>query len=421
MIPLPDELLHSLASWQPVYAHLSALLQSPYPPRSIFVHAPSNLDVAAQLLAACMPATYGSDHSQADVDDIPHPSIQSLLPSAVFVDCAEVASTKALYGRVLNTLSGWGTGRWDDVYGGVVNWDGRQDGYRVTKDGQRSTPRLVWDLDSTPAPLASTNGALSTSRKDESLSGFLEGLRAVFDLGKTDSHPSTSQDPPRFIVLVNADRLSQIETIQAGQPEGMLLAVFMRIGELVRHSAVSLHSCNTNSCLSTDWKAHHAYISIFDRLAPAPPASGCDGASCRHRHPIFGLERFVRNVMHAQALLTIISLTDISDFSYHTLVHTLSVPTINSTDAPERLHSALRLIISLLQPVFEPYYGDELSPYLFLIDKCWPEWYATFLRDGGTSGIQYSVAKAESNATSNRRWLLSARVFRIQTDSDKGT
>lgn len=263
VLPLPAELLllETLPSLQSTLFDLRALLRSPYPPRSLYIHAPSNLSLVRNVIRVSLPCP---SSSCSDIDDVKadrtrRPHIQDLLPRACFVDCAELASQKALFARILNTLSGWGTGEWNEAIGGVLNWDGRQEDWSVRRSRRGSRKgrdasdevlyEIVWDYTAAAARAATSSRGLLEERKDESSSGFLDGLRALYALGAgnppatrmpttTTKKPSNGKDSeredvPRFIVIENADRLSSLESLPVGQSEGTLLAVVMRLGELV--------------------------------------------------------------------------------------------------------------------------------------------------------------------------------------------
>ena len=233
---IPAELLDRLPSFQPALLLLRALLHSPFPPRSLFVHATNNLRFLPAILHTSVPAlSQQQQELNYGEDDIEQPDIQTILPNATFIDCAELASQKALFGRILNGLSGWGSGVWDDSLGGVLNWDGRQEGYHAFKseeNGNNAIWAINWDdgraRDSFTASAAK---GIMRERKDESLSNFLDGIRAVFDLGKEQSTKMAIK--PRFVILHHAENIPGLESFSIGQSEGTLLAAIMRIGELV--------------------------------------------------------------------------------------------------------------------------------------------------------------------------------------------
>lgn len=229
---------------------LQALLQSPYPPRSLFVQASSNIPLLEEVITASLPgpSTASTYSITKNVDNSLQPSVQDLLPQAVVVDCAQIASTKALFGRILNGLSGWGRGEWDDALGGVLNWDGRQEGYHIHRNPQTKSWSLHWDYKAAVNILPSTSSMKGgiIDRKDESFSAFLEGLKMVYMLGGGDAvdTDASRKEKPRFVVLLNAERIPALESLPVGQSEGTLLASFMRLGELVSHSV---------SCFRIEW------------------------------------------------------------------------------------------------------------------------------------------------------------------------
>lgn len=275
----PQDLLN-LPSLLDFRTTLEALLQTPYPPRSLFIQASSNARLLEDIIAACLPTRNDClrPPSPAGSDSGHHPTVQDLLPQAVIIDCAEVASTKALFGRVLNGLSGWGRGQWNEDLGGIINWDGRQEGYRVQQDPQTGQWTLQWDYDGALDTIPTSNTKTGiTDRKDESLSAFLEGLKMIFTLGGVQNGGSDSDTKPnpRFVVLLNAERLSSLESLPIGQSEGTLLASFMRLGELV--SFIWEHVCSACTVpevwhqsdhlvypryASVDWKAYSTSLDV---------------------------------------------------------------------------------------------------------------------------------------------------------------
>jgi hypothetical protein len=226
---------------------LEALLQTPHPPRSLFMQASSNVCLLEDMIRSALPASGSLSDAHARSSSA-QPCIQDLLPQAVIVDCAQVASTKALYGRILNGLSGWGRGEWSNALGGVLNWDGRMEGYTIQQDPQSREWQLNWDYSSAVEHSNSKNTSTSKpgiiDRKDESFSAFIDGLKTVFTLGgeeEQDELERTTQSnqlpKPRFVVLLNAERIPELESLPVGQNEGTLLASFMRIAELVSSEA----------------------------------------------------------------------------------------------------------------------------------------------------------------------------------------
>ena len=250
-----------LPSLTPFLNSLQALLSSPFPPRSIYIHATGNANLLPSILQASLDATENSNDDDDDEDEDDEEedlesrdTLQRALPRSVSVDCAELASSKALFGRILNGLAGWDTAQaWDDELGGAHNWDGRQGGWSVrassasagpSGSGSRamrhSSATVQWNYDAArDAPHANGKGIMG-ERKDESLSGFLDGLRSVFSLGSTANtlpparRAGYPRERPRFVVLHNAERLPGLESLPVGQVDGTLLACFMRLGELVR-------------------------------------------------------------------------------------------------------------------------------------------------------------------------------------------
>lgn len=234
---------------------LQAVTQTPYPPRSLFIQASSNMSLLEEMLQACFShSPRSSDASASSSSSQQAPPVQDLLPLAVIIDCSQVASTKSLYGRILNGLSGWGRGEWNDLLRGILNWDGRLKGYSIQQNQTTKQWYIHWDYANAAESLPSKTAFSSNptkqggiiDRKDESFSAFLEGLKMIFELGEDHQGKKEEEQEhenettkakfltrPRFVVLLNAERLSEIESIPAGQNEGTLLASFMRLGELV--------------------------------------------------------------------------------------------------------------------------------------------------------------------------------------------
>jgi hypothetical protein len=227
MLALPAEIIDSLPSLAPAMLDLRAVLASRCAPRSVFVLAQSNLALLPSILKGVLPAA-SRNQEAARLN-----RVQCALPSSVIVDCAEIASQKALFGRILNGLSGWGNGVWDSALGGTVNWDGCQTGYSLVRQKDGSA-LLQWDHKAAIASAAScTAKGIMGERKDESMSGFLDGVKSIFRLGEDEAGARLEHLPPRFIVLLNAEKLSTLEMLAPGQNEGTLLACFMRLAELV--------------------------------------------------------------------------------------------------------------------------------------------------------------------------------------------
>lgn len=70
-------------------------------------------------------------------------------------------------------------------------------------------------------------------------------------------------------------------------------------------------------------------------------------------------------------ILPILSLTDIVHYLRHTCSQDL--PT-SSNLTSEQQTSLLSSLADLIHQTFEPYIGDELSDYLWLMEKLWLEW-----------------------------------------------
>jgi hypothetical protein len=180
----------------------------------------------------------------------------------------------ALFGRILNGLSGWGNGVWDSSLGGIVNWDGCQTGYSIIRQEDGSS-LVQWEYEAAIAGASSnTAKGIMGERKDESMSGFLDGVRSIFSLGEDDDKAHPEELPTRFIVLLNAEKLSTLETIAPGQSEGTLLACIMRLAELVGLMSRSVKE-NHNE-LNSVFRRHAIPLCRFWRRLPI-------GCFCDHR------------------------------------------------------------------------------------------------------------------------------------------
>ncbi|KAK9894379.1 hypothetical protein P389DRAFT_173315 [Cystobasidium minutum MCA 4210] len=315
---------------------LEALLQSPFPPRSLFIQASSNVHLLEELIVASLPAPHAIKTS------LPNPSVQDLLPQAVIVDCAQIASTKALYGRILNGLSGWSEGQWDDALGGVLNWDGRQEGYSIHQNPHTNSWKLDWDyknaLDIAPSTSSMKGGIID--RKDESFSAFLEGLKMIYTLGSggeeqdnTDASTRKRRTKPRFVVLLNAERIPALESLPVGQNEGTLLASFMRLGELTGKPIVPVLTSQS------EW------LLLRPARGATEPAATLHLPSLKRQDVVHYLKTICSRELQASSNLT-----------------------------AEQQISLLTSLADVIHQTFEPYIGDELADYLWLMEKLWPDW-----------------------------------------------
>lgn len=287
---LPLELLDTLKSWHSTRETLTALLRSPYPPKSIYINATSNINVVAGLIEACLPeftvegATSrppkGADISP-QVKSTQAPQIQDALPAACFVDCAEVASQKALFGRILNALSGWDVSEYDAATGGIPSWNGQTDGCSVVFDQYTQRHRIVWDT-------SQVHTSTIRDRKDESMAGFVEGLQCISRIGVGNAlhgnGPSTQRS--RFIVLVNAERIPQLEILPAGHTDGTLLAVVMRLAELVCPANLQYLCAKTDLHTQTGMPVTPVLITSTEWLLLRPQKGGSDPATSISMPPL---------------------------------------------------------------------------------------------------------------------------------------
>lgn len=382
LAPLPAEelltpaLLDALPSLLPLRSSLSALLDSSpsFPPRSLHVRATSNAHLVPSILAAVLSAddtvTAASSSSSCY-----HP-VQRALPRAVQVDCSLVASQKALFARILNGLSGWGSGQWDDSLQGVLSWDGRQQGFIVSSGKSKGKgraiddnasddddkPSISWDYVANREQGSATG--VMAERKDESLSGFLDGLKCVFSLGAGDKYdvqddgdaPTDKyRDRPRFVVLHNVERLGALESPPVGQSEGTLLACFMRLRELVgaffRCASLDMLLANPLLQFQTGKPIVPILVSTQEWLTLRPQRGATE--------PAASLE------------LPALSQRDVLSF----LPAYLGPALLPACTLPEQeASSLLAALVDLVYQTFSPYLGAELEDYAYLVEKLWPTW-----------------------------------------------
>lgn len=190
------ELLPSLApTIELIAAHLAL------PPPVLYVHAPSSTALAPLLIRALAPS-----HELC-----------------VHLDCVELHEPRLIYDRALNGLAAWDVG-YEERYGGVPNWDGREASAR--KRGR-------WDPEE--RPLNDTAKGAVGVHADESMSTFIAALQRVFTLDAEDTEPR-----PRFLIFDHTERLAHLHdgtigaAIAAHINEGAFFAALSRLGEFVR-------------------------------------------------------------------------------------------------------------------------------------------------------------------------------------------
>ncbi|SGZ18046.1 BQ5605_C020g09160 [Microbotryum silenes-dioicae] len=124
--------LVSLPSLQPFVTRLSSLLCSAAPPPCLHIHAPTNSHLVLPIIHHIL------DEQRLVIKHAPaQPSVQELLPRYASVELNKLHSTRQLFDRVLNKLSGFaGDGDedvWDERAKAVACWDGRNQGCEVVK------------------------------------------------------------------------------------------------------------------------------------------------------------------------------------------------------------------------------------------------------------------------------------------------
>lgn len=209
-------------TWAPLLSQLKATLFNESPPPCATIHA-SNASTLNLLLRSLL----------SELDET------CTLPRYVFVDCLICHSPKSIYDHILNTLANWEP-KYSSALSGAQNWDGRVD-LPEGEDEERPSKRrrLAWDTTELPAP-SLAKGALG-GHVDDSLSAFLEGLGAVFQIDQELDDRAAAL--PRFILFENAERLANmsqtattagITALEDNVNEGAFLAALTRLSELVR-------------------------------------------------------------------------------------------------------------------------------------------------------------------------------------------
>ncbi|KAM0754796.1 hypothetical protein T439DRAFT_321842 [Meredithblackwellia eburnea MCA 4105] len=279
-----QELVATLPSLVPFINSLAATLASPAPPQSVFIHAPTNASLVVPLVKLILHGHLASISPLQDIyESNSKPTIQDLLPRIAVVDLEEVSSTRSIFDRVLNELSGWSGERqppaWNEGEANVVNWDGRTKGFEVKKGsmkraagGQGTTSKVrkrARTSTSTPPERAGSDGesedddveremwALKWSRttqppKDpvgplhDSLDYFHLGLSKILNLGVQVESQTDKEDDllaiqrrQRWLLIDHGELLNDVANAgnAGGAPKetglGMTFAsTIHRLGEL---------------------------------------------------------------------------------------------------------------------------------------------------------------------------------------------
>ncbi|GAA5976599.1 hypothetical protein JCM11641_001352 [Rhodosporidiobolus odoratus] len=154
-LPTPKKyqqaLLPTLPSIAPFLHSLSALVTSPSPPPSLYIHSPAQ----SQILLPALLHLLNQATASASTRD--RPTVDDLLPKTALISLKDIHSVKAAFDRILAQLSSWDSNtdaEWDPRTGGVRAWHGDMDGVQVVQkvekrsldaaDGgrQRKRPRL---------------------------------------------------------------------------------------------------------------------------------------------------------------------------------------------------------------------------------------------------------------------------------------
>jgi origin recognition complex subunit 5 len=248
----------------------------------------------------------------------------------------------------------------------VLSWDGRQEGYTISsrkgkgrareQDNPEQTEtqatRIRWDYEKAKEHL--TKSGIMVERKDETLSGFLDGLRCVFSLGESEDGDPPEQgyrDRPRFIVLHNAERIAPLEHLPVGQSEGTLLACFMRLGELVSEYTAE-DSLQLTMCFAQTGKpivpilvSTQEWLTLRPQRGATEPAVSLDFPPLRQRDFLSFLPAYISP----------------------------SLP-ISAAVADEQRQGLLTSLVDLVHQTFSPYFSSELEDYIYLVKRLWPAW-----------------------------------------------
>ncbi|EGG03929.1 uncharacterized protein MELLADRAFT_89744 [Melampsora larici-populina 98AG31] len=217
--------LKRLNSLHPSIDQLASLLQSPYPPSSIYLHSPSNHSLTSQLIKELL-----HQHSSSH--------LELHLPSYAYINLSEIQNTRSLYDRILNQLSGWNS-EWSDA--GSTTWNGRSYGLQchpiqsaispqindiLQNSVTPSTHCLAWNSDA--PPLEKGRGVLS-GKTNDSFDAFCDGLRTLSNLKYEDVSGEEKSFPrsPKFIIIDQAARMRNWK-------EPSLISAFSRLPELSR-------------------------------------------------------------------------------------------------------------------------------------------------------------------------------------------
>ncbi|SCV67843.1 BQ2448_5454 [Microbotryum intermedium] len=124
--------LVTLPSLQSFVTRLSSLLCSPAPPPCLHIHAPTNSHLVLPIIHHIL-----DEHRLAIKHAQTQPSVQDLLPRYASVELNQVHSTRQLFDRILNELSGFVDEQdedvWDERARAVACWDGRDQGCEVVR------------------------------------------------------------------------------------------------------------------------------------------------------------------------------------------------------------------------------------------------------------------------------------------------
>lgn len=207
----------ALPAYSDAVAQLDLALNASHPASSLFVHAPSNQKLVAAIVQERL-------SRRAVVHDAP--TVQDALPKVVAVDLQDLRSPRVLYDRVLNLFAAWeAEARWEAKLPNVAeNWNARQDGVSVREQRENSGDvgggademergerewTVCWDNDSEDPSLTAAN----SSRTNESLDGFYQGLRDIATIGGAGTPPQR-----RYLIVENANFLEDLAS--AGSHQG---------------------------------------------------------------------------------------------------------------------------------------------------------------------------------------------------------
>lgn len=209
-----------LPTLSPAIAHLERILVADHQQPALFIHSPNDANLITAIIKSRLSNLY-TQALKAD-EDSERPSVQRILPKAVYVDLREMASPRHLYDRVLDTLAGWNEDSASHEVGTrLETWNGRQDGVRVVRKRKRVEEETrvereedddVWSVEWNRKGPTVTMSGVQHDRRNESIDAFRQGLGEVFSLGVDDRGEAQEDEEVtrRYIVLEHAELLGEL-------------------------------------------------------------------------------------------------------------------------------------------------------------------------------------------------------------------